>query len=50
MELFFYTHCDTVNNQRAVEKRLHAEGADQSLPIAQPANDRTGVSVDGTVE
>lgn len=31
-------------------KRLHAEGADQSPPVTEPADDRTGVPVDWTVQ
>lgn len=45
-----YTYSDAVNDQGAIVKCLHLEGAEQSLSIPEPANDRAGVSVDWTVE
>lgn len=45
-----YTYSDAVNDQGAIVKRLHSEGADQSLSVPEPANDRAGVSVDWAVE
>lgn len=45
-----YTYSDAVNDQGAIVKCWHSEGAEQSLSIPEPANDRAGVSVDWAVE
>lgn len=45
-----YTYSDAVNDQGAIVKCLHSEGAEQSISIPEPANDRAGVSVDWAVK
>lgn len=43
-------YSDAVNDQGAVLKRLHSEGAEQCFSISKPAEGRAGVSINWAVE
>lgn len=43
-------YSDAVNDQGAVLKRLHSEGAEQCFSISKPAEGRDGVSINWAVE